>query len=105
MKKTWESKDTVGSWCLKCKVRIPYKVKDVNGVKRHVEKYHPNLLEKEISGKKRPKTSTIQDYFASVPTRDLKPSLKADQKMGEALLVRWTSKSLRPFTIVEDEGF
>ena len=105
MKKTWESKDTVGAWCLKCKVRIPYKVKDVNGVKRHVEKYHPNLLEKEISGKKRPKTSTIQDYFASVPTRDLKPSLKADQKMGEALLVKWTSKSLRPFTIVEDEGF
>ena len=105
MKKIWESKDAVGAWCLKCKVMIPYKVKDVNGVKRHVEKYYPSLLEKDVSGEKRLKINTIQDCFASVPRRDLKPALKADQKTGEALLVRWISKSLRPFTIVEDEGF
>ena len=101
----WESKDAVGAWCLKCKVKIQYKGKDVNGVKRHVEKHHPILLEQDGSGKKRRKTSTIQDCFASVQKRDLKPSLKADQRMGEALLVKWTSKSLRPFNIVEDEGF
>ena len=51
--KKWESKEPVGAWRLKCKVMIPYKVKDINGAKRHVEKYHPNLLEKEVSGKKR----------------------------------------------------
>jgi len=51
--KKWESKDAVGAWRLKYKVMIPYKVKDVKGVKRHVEKYHPNPLQKEVSGKKR----------------------------------------------------
>ncbi len=84
--KKWESKEPVGAWRLKCKVMIPYKVKDINGAKRHVEKYHPNLLEKEVSGKKRLKTSTIQDCFASVPRRDFKPSLKADQRMGISIV-------------------
>ena len=84
--KKWESKDAVGAWRLKYKVMIPYKVKDVKGVKRHVEKYHPNSLQIEISGKKRLKTSTSQDCFASVPRRDLKPSLKADQRMGISIV-------------------
>ena len=30
---------------------------------------------------------------------------KADQEMGEALLVKWVAESLRPFNIVEDNGF
>ena len=42
--KKWESKDAIGAWCLKCKEKIAYKVKDVNSVKRHVEKKHPNLF-------------------------------------------------------------
>ena len=46
-KRTWESKDAVGAWCLKCKVMIPYKAKDVNGVKRPVEKHHPILLKQD----------------------------------------------------------
>ena len=85
--KKWESKDAVGAWRLKCKVMIPYKVKDINGAKRHVEKYHPNLLEKEVSGKKRLKISTIQDCFADVPRRDLKSSLKADQRIRISIVL------------------
>jgi len=50
------------------------------------------------------KQARFKIAFASVQKRDLKPSLKADQRMGEALLVKWTSTSLQPFTIVEDEG-
>jgi len=65
---------------------IPYKVKDVNVVKRHVEKHHPILIEQDGSGKKRRRTSTIQNCFGSVQKRDLKPSLAANQRMGEALL-------------------
>jgi hypothetical protein len=96
-KKRWESKDTIGAWCLKCKEKIACKVKDVNSVKRHIQKKHPNLLEAEDSqegSKKRQKTTTSQDCFASAPKRDLKPSTAADQKMGEALLVQWTATSL-----------
>lgn len=48
-KKKWESKDAIGAWCLKCKEKIAYKVKDVNSVKRHIEKKHPNLLKAEDS--------------------------------------------------------
>ena len=103
-KKEWESKDTIAAWCLKCKEKIPYKLNDVNSVKRHIQKKHPNLF-KEEGSKKRQKTSALHDCFASVPKRDLKPSTTADQKMGEALLVQWTATSLRPFTIIEDKGF
>lgn len=106
--KKWESKDAIGAWCLKCKEKIHFKLKDVNAVKRHIVKKHPNLLEPENSeerSKKRYKTNSLQDCFVSVQKRDLKPSTTADQKMGEALLVHWTSTSLRPFTIIEDKGF
>ena len=30
---------------------------------------------------------------------------KANQARGEALLVKWVAESLRPFQIVEDNGF
>jgi hypothetical protein len=43
---------------------------------------------------------TIKDSFSSVQNKELKPSSKADQKMGEARLVNWTAMSLRPFTII-----
>ena len=35
----------------------------------------------------------------------MQPATKADQKLGEALLVNWVGTSLRPFRIIEDEGF
>ena len=48
---------------------------------------------------------TIKDAFATVHRKTMQPSTKADQKHGEALLVNWVGKSLRPFVIIEDEGF
>ena len=103
-KKEWESNDAIAAWCLKCKEKIPYKLNDVNSVKRHIQEKHPNLF-KEEGSKKWQKTSTLHDCFASAPKRDLKPSTTADQKMGEALLVQWTATSLQPFTIIKDKGF
>ena len=46
-KKEWESKGAIAAWCLKCKEKIPYKLNDVNSVKRHIQKKYPNLLKAE----------------------------------------------------------
>ena len=35
----------------------------------------------------------------------MKPASKADTKKVEALLVNWVATSLRPFKVVEDQGF
>ena len=48
---------------------------------------------------------TIKDCFSSIQNKELKPSSKADKKMGKVLLVNWMATSLQPFTIIEDEGF
>ena len=48
---------------------------------------------------------TIKEAFATVHRKTMQSSTKADQKYGEALLVNWVGKSLRPFVIIEDEGF
>ena len=48
-KKEWESKDAIAACCLKCKEKIPCKLNDVNSVKRHIQKKHPNLLKAEDS--------------------------------------------------------
>ena len=44
-------------------------------------------------------------FLAKIFKADLQPVSPADQKVGEAWLVKWIAESLRPFSIVEDEGF
>ncbi|MHA7927796.1 MAG: hypothetical protein ACX936_21570, partial [Marinobacter sp.] len=43
--------------------------------------------------------------FCTTSSRTLKVASPMDQKTGELLLVQWIGQSLRPFTIVEDQGF
>jgi hypothetical protein len=65
--KNWESKDAIGAWCVECKVKLQYKIGDVNAVKRHIESNHPILYgknEEEGEKNKRHKTMTIKDSLA-----------------------------------------
>jgi Hermes transposase DNA-binding domain len=71
-----------------------------------MNKYH-----KDILTKKRKEASTtmevkiIDHFYSKKVKRDLLPPSKADQTKGEVLLVKWVAESLRPFTVVEGEGF
>ena len=51
--KNWESKDAIGAWCVECKIKLQYKVGDVNAVKRHIESSHPSLYGKDEEALKR----------------------------------------------------
>lgn len=112
--KEWNSSDAIGAWCIKCKTRIPFTKGNVNAVKRHIMDNHPKMDEApslHMSGDtngviaKRQKTMLIKDAFATAHKQEMQPSTKADQKLGEAILVHWTCTSLCPFSIIEDEGF
>jgi len=47
----------------------------------------------------------LNKNFGKKLWNDLAPATKSDQTKGEALLVKWTVESIRPFLIVEDNGF
>ena len=50
--------------------------------------------------------SAIPDFFSRMMKEEnMKIVSKDDQLHGEALLVQWVSQSLRPFKMVEDNGF
>ena len=48
---------------------------------------------------------TLNNYFGKKLQNDLAPAMKSDQAKVEVLLVKWIAESLRPFLIVEDNGF
>ena len=78
---------------------------------------HPKILAdfeasivQEKNGKKsvKEKRSHSQDfinsYFSSTPTRNTGACSRADNRLGDALAVKWVCESLRPYSIVEDKG-
>ena len=114
-RKDWSSSDAVGASCIKCKTRIHFTKGNVNNVKRHIIETHPHLDrtakskdsrdDKILPCPKRTKVMSIKDAFATVHRQKMQPATKADQKLGEALLVNWVGTSLRPLSDIEDEGF
>ncbi|GAX15240.1 regulator of ribonuclease activity A [Fistulifera solaris] len=80
--KTWESKDAVDAWCLKCNKRVTYQCGDSSGVRYHVRIRHEDHLQKmemfsnggdfNDSTPKKRKLSSSSSYKAGfVPTCDL----------------------------------
>ncbi|GAX19864.1 regulator of ribonuclease activity A [Fistulifera solaris] len=80
--KSWESKDAVDAWCLKCKKRVTYQFGDSSGVQYHVRiRHEDHLQEMEMfnnggdtnhSPPEKRKLSTKSSYEAGfVPTCDL----------------------------------
>ena len=104
--KEWKTSEAICAYCTKCKMKIPWTVKNPKQVQRHMDKNHYNFLDQSRNLKRKPTESkTMQQFFGKKMKKELQPAQKADQVKGEALLVHWISKSLRPFTIVEDAGF
>ena len=103
--KMWTSTDAIGAYCLKCKQKLIYSVQNPKAIARHMDKYHKDILQEGIKRKNDAKSNSVKSFFSKKIKADLQPVSPADQKVGEARLVKWIAESLRPFSIVEDEGF
>jgi len=66
-----------------------------------METKHKLLLNMNEEDKK----ASIANFFPTKEQQNTRPVSKASQKLGELLLVKWVAESLRPFHIVDDNGF
>ena len=80
-------------------------VQNPKAISRHMEKYHKDILVEGIKRKNDAVSNSLKSLFSKKIKTDLQSVSPADQKVGEARLVRWIAESLRPFSIVEDDGF
>lgn len=93
------TKDAKGFYCKICHKAIAYTAKtNDKAVKRHLVKEHKKEIEvlKEDSpeqGLRKKLKETIRDCS------------QEEQVVGEFILATWIGESLRPFSLVEDEGF
>ena len=99
--KKWKVSEAVFVWCTLCDCKVKWKLGEVNFVKKHMETKHKLLLNMNEEEKK----ASIVNFFPTKEQRNKRPVSIADQKLGEVLLVKWVAESLRPFNIVEDNGF
>ena len=109
-KNIWKKSDAIGVYCTECKERIKYdSTKNSHGVKRHMDRFHSDLLEKyneKVSKTKRrseekKSNEKIASFFPKKARTDKKAS-PVNQKEFNRLVALWTGVSLRPFSIVED---
>ena len=82
--KKWKASDAIVTYCTKCNKIIPYcSKKNPKAVRRHMEKYHADLLQSFINNdnKKRAESSEIGDFFPK-EVKKVKVELvsKADQE-------------------------
>lgn len=109
----YQSKHAECAWCLKCNVEVDYTVGVITGVLSHLKQKHEGHIEKNQKdsnskstvGSGRSLQMSIQDAFAVTLIPHMKKASQAEQKKGEALLLYWIVTSIRPFKIVEDDGF
>lgn len=115
-KKKWKSADAIGVYCTVCKTNINYdSEKNPLGIQRHMNKFHEKLMKQydsndgiECGNKKRKATgattAAVDTYFAKKPKANgiVRMANTVNQKEFFRLTARWTSMSLRPFSIVED---
>lgn len=109
-KKKWKSTDAIGVYCTVCKAKVMYdSIKNPLGIKRHMDKYHKKLLDEYAKksegdgGHKKRKVIGVDAYFPKKPKTHHRIANDVNQKEFCRLTARWTSMSLRPFAIVEDE--
>ena len=90
---------------MKCKKKLIYSVQNPKAISRHMEKCHKDILVEGIKRKNDAQSNSVKSFFSKKIKSVLQSVSPADQKVGEARLVKWIAESLRPFSIVEDEGF
>ena len=103
-KKNWKAKDTIGTYCEVCKMKIPYDAqKNLKAVVRHMKQKHPDLLQKfkKKSAKKRKQGGKMHDFFPK-HVKKVKLATKGDQEHFTKRVAIWTACSLRPFAVAED---
>lgn len=66
-KKAWSSKDAVGAWCCICKERLTFSRGNINSVVRHVDKFHPELVERYLDNPDPSKRSRSAEDEGSIP--------------------------------------
>ena len=109
-KKNLKSTDAAKAYCLLCKSYITYSKGNGNSVYRHMEKRHQHVIEKakatDDTQPLKKKQKTLENHFSNIiKEQNMRLASREDRLLGDALLVKWTSKCLRPFKIVEDSGF
>lgn len=99
--------EAIGAWCSVCNTSVPWKKGESHSIQNHMNRHHSSLL-KTFAVNKRSKViekrSTMKDFFPKKGKKQ-KYASKADQNLFEILVTKWIAKSLRPFSIVQDEGF
>jgi len=103
-KKAWKANECTGAYCEKCRVHIVYDPMKGNtrNVQNHMVKFKD---EKEDRNKKRGLIGIEKFVTKKQRLEDMLPASKSNQAIDDAMLTLWVCKSLRPFAIVEDEGF
>jgi hypothetical protein len=106
------STDATHAFCLLCRNNITFSRGNGNSVFRHVNRKHKRNLDalyetdKGSAGSVTKRQKGLSTYFSTmVKEQNMKKLPIPDQLHGECLLVQWVSRSLRPFSIVEDESF
>jgi hypothetical protein len=84
-KKEWNKGDAICTYCMKCKMKIQWSIKNPKQVLCHMYKYHTNFLAqltkcKEASSTMATESKTMQYFFSKKLKKDLLPAQK-----GEAL--------------------
>jgi len=68
-----------------------------------MEQHHEKEMDQTDDAKPSEKQKALDGYFSNiVKEQNLWLALREDRLLGDALLVKWKSESLRPFKIVED---
>ena len=100
-RKKWKVSGAIFAWCTLCNCKVKRKLGEINFIKSHMETKRKLLLNMNEEDKK----ASIANFFPTKEHQNTRPVSKANQDLGEALLVKWVAESLRPFHIVEDNGF
>jgi len=105
-KKDLKSSDASKAYCTFCTTYITYTKGNGNSVYRHMEKCHKIEMDQADDVKPSKKQKPLDGHFSNiVKEQNLRLASRDDRLLGDALLVKWKSESLRPFRIVEDSGF
>jgi len=105
-KKDLKSSDASKAYCTLCTKYITYTKGNGNSVYRHMEKFHIKEMDQADCAQPTKKQKTLDGHFSNiVKEQNLRLASRDDRLLGDALLVKWTSESLRPFRVVEDSGF
>ena len=109
-KREWKTNECLGAYCEKCKMHLKYDPEKGNTkqVQNHMTNFHAKQLslyvKSKTAGTKRTLVGMEKFVTKKHKSEEMLPASKADQAVGDALLSLWVAKSLRPFSIVEDEG-